>query len=427
MSGIVGIFSKKKYKNIFPNLYSALYALQHRGQETMGISLLAHEKLSEIKGEGDISKNIKFDNISKLAGNVGLAHVKYPFAGDDSSLLPMPWLFYPKANPRKNLIAIDGKFVSDTSAEEIVEKLNSHNIDEIREFIANLKGAYSIIVVNEKRMIAIRDPYGIKTLSVGIKDDDYIVASESCAIESIDGELKHDLKPGEIFIVDDDGEESYYSKEYSDAPCIFEFVYTARPDSYINGVSVYDARIKMGEILYREHPVDADIVVGSPDSGMISALGFSEASGIRYEKAIVRNRYIGRTFILPTDSMRRKGIKIKLNPIRHLIKDKRVVLVDDSIVRGNTIKRVIEILKESGAKEVHIRIASPEVIKEESFTFDIPTKDHLISNNKSLEEIREIIGADSLGFISLDGLREACGNKVYYENCFDGFNPLERI
>ncbi|MDY3006677.1 amidophosphoribosyltransferase [Anaerococcus porci] len=393
----------------------------------MGISLLAHEKLSEIKGEGDISKNIKFDNISTLAGNVGLGYIKYPFSGDDSSLLPMPWLFYPRDNTRKNLIAIDGKFITDISVEEIVEKLNNHNIDQIRDFVSNLKGAYSIIVINEKRMIAIRDPYGIKTLSVGIKEDDYIVASETCTIESIDGKLIHDLKPGEIFIVDDYGEESYFAKEYSNAPCIFEFVYTARPDSYINSVSVYDARIKMGEILYREHPVDADIVVGSPDSGMISALGFSQASGIRYEKAIVRNRYIGRTFILPTDSMRKKGIKIKLNPIRHLIKGKRVVLVDDSIVRGNTIKRVIEILKESGAKEVHIRIASPQVIKEETLTFDIPRKDHLISNNRSLDEIREIIGADSLGFISLDGLREACGNKVYYENCFDGFNPLERI
>ena len=427
MSGIVGIFSKKKYKNIFPNLYSALYALQHRGQETMGISLLSHERLSEIKGDGDISKNIKFDNISTLAGNVGLGHVKYPFADDNSSLLPMPWLFYPIDNPMKNLIAIDGKFISDVSAEDVVNVLNSYNIDQIIDFISNLKGAYSIIVVNEKRMIAIRDPYGIKSLCVGKKGDEFIATSESCAIDSIDGEFLHDLKPGEIYIVDDNGEESYYAKQYSDAPCIFEMVYTARPDSFINGVNVYDARIKMGKILYEEHPVEADIVVGSPDSGLISAIGFSQASGIKYENAIVRNRYIGRTFILPTDKMRRQGIKIKLNPIKNLIKDKRVVLVDDSIVRGNTIKRVIEILKDSGAKEVHIRIASPQVIKKETFTFDIPTEDHLISNNRTTEEVRKIIGADSLGFISLEGLRRACGNKTYYENCFNGYNPLERI
>lgn len=427
MSGIVGIYSKKKYKNIFPSLYSALYALQHRGQESMGLSLLSHEKLSEIKGDGDIAKNISLDNISTLAGNIGLGHVRYSFAEDDSSLLPMPWLFYPENENRKNLIAIDGKFIDNISPEEIINKLNSNNIDEIINFVENLKGAYSILVVNEKRMIAIRDPYGIKNLCVGKKDDDFIVASETCAIESIDGEVLHELKPGEIYIVDDQGEESYFAKEISNSPCIFEFVYTARPDSCINGISVYDSRIKMGEILYKEHPVDADIVVGSPDSGLISALGFSRASKIKYERAILRNRYINRTFILPTNSMRKKGIKIKLNPIKHLIEGKRIVLIDDSIVRGNTIKRVIEILRESGAKEVHIRVASPQVIKEENFTFDVADKDHLISNNRSVEEVRKIIGADSLGFISLEGLRKACGNKTYYENCFNGNNPLERI
>lgn len=426
MSGIVGIFSKKKYKNIFPDLYAGLYAIQHRGQEAMGISLLAHEKLSEIRGEGEIANNISFDNISTLAGNVGLGHVKYRFEEDDKTLLPMPWLFYPKNSNCKNLIAIDGKFLDETRPEEVVNKLNSSNIDEIIDFVNNLKGVYSILVVSEHRMIAIRDSYGIKNLCVGKKDDSFIVASESCVIESIDGEFSHELRPGEIYIVDDEGEESYFAKEKSNAPCIFEFVYTARPDSSINGVSVYDARIKMGEILYKEHPVDADIVVGSPDSGLISAVGFSRASNIKYERAIVRNRYINRTFILPTDSMRKKGIKIKLNPIKHLIEGKRIVLVDDSIVRGNTIKRVIEILRESGAKEVHIRIASPQVIKEEEFTFDVPDKDHLISNNRSVEEVKDMIGADSLGFISLEGLREACGNKTYYENCFDGYNPLER-
>ncbi len=426
MSGIIGIFSKKKYKNIFPDLYAGLFAIQHRGQEAMGISLLAHEKLSEIRGDGEIANNISLDNISTLAGNVGLGHVKYRFVEDDKSLLPMPWLFYPKNSNCKNLIAIDGKFIDGISPEEIVNKLNSNNIDEIIEFINNLKGAYSIIVVSEERMIAIRDPYGIKNLCVGEKEDSYIVASESCAIESIGGKFSHELKAGEIYIVDDEGDKSYFAKEISNSPCIFEFVYTARPDSSINGVSVYDARIKMGEILYKEHPVDADIVVGSPDSGLISAVGFARASKIKYERAIVRNRYINRTFILPTDSMRKKGIKIKLNPIKHLIEGKRIVLVDDSIVRGNTIKRVIEILRESGAKEVHIRIASPQVIKEEEFTFDVPDKDHLISNNRSVEEVRDMIGADSLGFISLEGLRKACGNKTYYENCFDGYNPLER-
>lgn len=423
MSGIFGAISLKKNINVFPTIYSGLYALQHRGQESMGVSLLDNEKLSEIRGKGKIADNIKFDNIGTLEGYVGVGHIKYPFNGEDKSLLPMPWLFYTNDKTKKLLISIDGVFLSDLDMDEIVENLNK-DIEEVKNFVSNLRGAYSIIMISENKMVVIRDPYGIKPICVGKKKDIILASSESCGIDAVDGEFYRDLEPGEIYIVEDNKEKSYYAKNYGCNTCIFEMVYTARPDSIIDNVSVYDSRINMGEILFEEHPVDADIVVGSPDSGMIAALGFSRASGIKYEKAIVRNRYIGRTFILPNENMIRKGIKIKLVPIKHLINGKRVVLVDDSIVRGNTIKRVIEILKESGASEIHIRIASPQVINSESLTFDVPSEDRLISHGRSVEEVRRIIGADSLGFISIEGLRRACGNKEYYEQCFGGNNPI---
>lgn len=424
MSGIFGVFSSKKNVNVFPTIYSGLFALQHRGQDAMGVSLLENDKLSEVKGKGLVTDNIKFDNINRLEGYVGLSHVRYPFSDDDKTLLPMPWVFYPGTEGEKALISIDGKFINKVEAEEISEVLN-RSMDDIIEFISYLKGAYSILFAKEDKMIAIRDPYGIKPLVIGHKGCETIVSTESCAIEANGGQVDHFLQAGEIVVIDKNGYKSYFAKERAYCPCIFEMVYTARPDSIIDGVSVYDARLKMGEILYRENPVKADIVVGSPDSGLIAAIGFAKASGIEYENAIVRNKYIGRTFILPTDDMRKKDIKIKLNPIKNFLKGKDVVLVDDSIVRGNTIKRVIEILKDSGVNKIHIRIASPPVINSGSLTFDIPKEEELISHDRSIEEVRKLIGADSLGYISLEGLREACGNKNYYEKCFGGNDPFK--
>ena len=424
MSGIFGVFSNKKNVNVFPTIYSGLFALQHRGQDAMGVSLLENDKLSEVKGKGLVTDNIKFDNINRLEGYVGISHVRYPFADDDKALLPMPWVFYPGTEGEKALISIDGKFINNVEAEEIAEVLN-RDMADIIDFISYLNGAYSILFAKEDKMIAIRDPYGIKPLVIGHKDSQTIVSTESCGIEAVGGEVDHFLKPGEIIVIDKNGSKSYFAKSGGYSPCIFEMVYTARPDSIIDGVSVYEARLKMGEILSREHPVEADIVVGSPDSGLIAALGFARASGIQYENAIVRNKYIGRTFILPTDDMRKKDIKIKLNPIKKFLKGKDVVLVDDSIVRGNTIKRVIEILKDSGVNKIHIRIASPPGINSGSLTFDIPKEEELISHNRTIEEVRSLIGADSLGFISLEGLREACGNKNYYEKCFGGNDPFK--
>ena len=424
MSGIFGVFATKKYLNIFPPLYSGLFALQHRGQESMGISLLADGKLSLVNGKGLISDNIKYDNIRMLEGRVGLGHVRYPFEFDRRELLPMPWLFHPGDGTSKTLIAMDGKFFNGVELEDVAEEIHSRTDEELIEYVNQLDGAYAMIFVQEERMVVIRDPKGVKPIAVGIHDEFVAASSESCALNAVGASVK-ELKPGEIFIVDEDGPRSIFANEKTNTPCIFEFVYTARPDSVIGGVSVYDARMKMGEILYEEHPVEADIVVGSPDSGLISALGFSRASGIPNENAIVRNRYIGRTFILPTENMRRKGIQIKLSPIKSLLKDKDIVLVDDSIVRGNTMRRVVEILRESGAKSIHIRIASPPVIKGEQTTFDIPSEDKLLARGKTVEEIRELIGCDSLGFISLEGLRRACGNKPYYERCFGGIDTLE--
>lgn len=423
MSAIFGVFSQRKNKNVFLRIYAGLYALQHRGQEAMGICLIENEKISEIKGRGLVSDNIKHDNKNSIGGYAGIGHVKYEYSDDDITTLPMPWQYYPDGKDQV-IIAVDGKFLDDRDVEEIVGVLNGP-IEKIPEYILNLKGAYSIIFAKKDMMIAIRDPHGIKPLSMGKVDSEIIFSTETCGITGSDAEVVRDLQPGEIVVVTKDEVKSLRAGNFTATPCVFDFVYTARPDSFINGTSVYRSRIKMGMELFEEAPVEADIVVGSPDSGMISALGFARASGISYEKAIVRNRYIGRTFILPSDEMRKKGVKMKLSPIRSLIDGKRVVLVDDSIVRGNTIKHVIEILKDSGAKEIHVRIASPPVIRSESLTFDVPSPEKLIANGKTVEDIREYIGADSLAYLSLDGLNKACGNGKFYERCFGGYDPFE--
>lgn len=423
MSAIIGVFSKKKNRNVIQRIYTGLFALQHRGQDAMGICLIENDKISEVKGNGVISDNISQENVGKLSGYVGIGHVKYLYQDDDPSLLPMPWLFYPNEKDQV-LIAVDGKFLDDRDPEEIAEVLNGP-IEKIPEYILNLKGAYTILFAKKDMMIAIRDPHGIKPLSMGMCGDEVIFSSESCGITGSYGQFLKELSPGEIVVVTKDETKYLKAGDFKETPCIFDYVYIARPDSNIGGVSVYDARIKMGEELFRESPVEADIVVGSPDSGMISALGFSRASGIKYEKAIVRNRYVGRTFIFPNDDMRKRGVRMKLSPIKSLIEGKRVVLVDDSIVRGNTITHVIETLKESGAKEIHVRIVSPPVIKSESLTFDVPRAEKLIANGRTVEEIREMIGATSLSFLSLEGLKRACGGGEFYERCFGGYDPFK--
>lgn len=423
MSGLIGVYSRDGKLNVFPHLYYGLHALQHRGQAEMGISLFKDKKINEIKGKGLISDNITDENVASISGDKGLAHCKYAFKDDDVNSKTMPIIYDIDGEA---MIIIDGKIINeDFEMRELVTKLKNRE-KGLSKYISNLEGAYSVIYMDNEKMIAFRDVYGIKPLSIGSTEEFIVVASETCAIDTINAKNVHPLRPGEIYIVDQYGESSHFAKEKDHALCLFELVYIARDDSYIDELSVYKARYNMGTALAKEHPVDADIVIGAPDSGMIAALGYAKESGIPYQKGIVRNRYIGRTFINPSADMRNFSVHLKLSAIKQNIRGKNVILVDDSIVRGTTIKRTVDILKKAGAKSIHIRISSPPVIENENLSIDIPDKSDLIAANNTIEEMEKMLGCDSLRFLSIEGIREACGNRNFYEKYFGGYNPLEQ-
>lgn len=279
--------------------------------------------------------------------------------------------------------------------------------------------------MDEDKLTVVRDPWGIKSFFLGKYNDSYVVASETCAIDAIGAEYLRDIAPGEIVTINKYGLNSKFVERRDEKSCIFEFVYLSRQDSYINGKSIYDARSNMGRRLAEESPVNGDVVIGAPDSGTIAALGFSHESGIQYREGILKNRYVGRTFILPDQRMRDKSVKIKLNPLKKNLKGKRVILVDDSIVRGTTIKSTVAMIKDAGATEVHVRIACPPVTTSCDLCVDTPSEDKLIGANHTVEETREIIGADSLAYLSLDGLVYACSGNGFCKNCFDGKYPIE--
>ncbi|MDO5017932.1 MAG: amidophosphoribosyltransferase [Lagierella massiliensis] len=423
MSGLIGVYSRDEKLNVFPHLYYGLHALQHRGQAEMGISLYKDKKINEIKGKGLISDNITDENVSSISGSRGLAHCKYAFKDDDVNSKTMPLIYDIDGEA---MIIIDGKIINeDFEMKELVKTLKDRK-PGLSKYVSNLEGAYSVIYMDNDKMIAFRDNYGIKPLSIGKTEEFVVAASETCAIDTIGAKNVHPLRPGEIYMVDKFGEASHFAKEKDHALCLFELVYIARDDSYIDELSVYKARYNMGTTLAKEHPVDADIVIGAPDSGMIAALGYSKESKVPYQKGIVRNRYIGRTFINPSADMRNFNVHLKLSAIRQNVRGKNVILVDDSIVRGTTIKRTVDILKKAGAKSIHIRISSPPVIENENLSIDIPDKSDLIAANYTIEEMEEMLGCDSLRFLSLEGIREACGNRNFYEKYFGGYNPLEQ-
>lgn len=423
LSGILGIFSKDFEKNISTQLYMGLYGLQHRGQASMGLSTMDKEKIYQMKGRGLISEQIANGKINKLKGYCGLGHVKYAFSKEAKNHAPMPWSYH--VDDKIAMIAIDGNILNeDFTVKELIEKIDG-GMEDLQEYIGNLRGAFTILYLDQEKMVGIRDPFGIKSLAYDKSGNFHYFSSESCAIHIMGSGNTSFLEPGEIRVVDKDGAKSYPSKDYGRNLCLFELVYIARADSVIDGIEVYDARYEMGRMLSQEYPVDADIVVGAPDSGMIAALGYAVGSGIPYQKGIIKNNYIPRTFILPDEKMRQKMIQLKLSVIESNIKNREIILVDDSIVRGTTIRKTIEILKNAGAKKVHVRIASPPVVEEENLSIDIPEKSQLIAYGHSKEEVGQMIGSDSLEYLSLAGLRKACGGGDFYEKYFGGNYPLE--
>jgi amidophosphoribosyltransferase len=439
--GIIGIHSKSR-QAIARDVYFGLFALQHRGQESAGIAVsVPDNKVAYYKNMGLVSEVFGEDELMLLPNsNAAIGHVRYSTSGSSNVINAQPIVFYGRygrmalahngniincAQIKQELIDKGQIFQSSTDSEVIATLINDLAIESveqgIRDACKRLIGAFALVVLAGDMLFAVRDSYGFRPLIMGEKDGQTIFASESCALDAIEAQAVRDINPGEIVAVRPDGEVvSSYFNGSDKKPCIFEYVYLARSDSVMDGVSVYDARYQCGKMLANLYNIKADIVAGVPDSALVSARGYSEVSGLPYVDALSKNRYIGRTFIQPVQSQRESSVKIKLNAFRTNIKGKSLVLIDDSIVRGTTSKKIISLLRQSGAREVHMLVASPVVAWPCFFGVDMTTKEQLIGGSLSEDEICKIIGADSLHYLPLDMLIQACGGGNFCTGCFDG-------
>ena len=446
--GVVGIFNPDD-NNSASLLFYGLYALQHRGQESAGIASNDGERSYHLKNMGLVLDIFDDEILSQLVGHISIGHVRtgtadtggvedaQPFViqtGDTSISMVHNGNIINAPELRKELEEEGEIFTSSTDSEVIIKLLakykNDNILGSIQKTMDLMEGAYSLIVMTENELIGIRDPYALRPLCLGKLDGGYVLASESCAVNAMGADLVRDLEPGEILIITKEGiSSSYHNKKKKKASCIFEYVYFARPDSTIDGANVYEARKNAGIILAREHPIEADIVVAVPDSSIPVALGYSEELGIPYVEGLFKSKYVGRTFIEPDQPSRERTLKLKLTTLWRNVKGKKVVLVDDSIVRGNTSKRIVSALKRAGAGEVHVRISSPPISYSCYYGIDTPDREQLLGATKSVEEIRELIGADSLAYLSLDGLIESVGLKRedFCTACFSGDYPHNPI
>jgi len=423
--GVVAIASRN---NVAESLYISLMALQHRGQEAAGIALY-NGKIETYKGLGLVEEAFRKFDLKELKGNVGIGHTYYSVK-ISSPENAQPTLLHTSAGDiaiahngiivnsselKEELMKSGHSFMYGSEEEAIVyllaDYLKEKSIQKATKLLMKkINGSYSFTFMLNERTFGLRDAHGIKPLCIGKIDNGYIITSESVAIDALGGEFIRDVEPGELIEITADAYKSYkLINERYKAHCFFEYVYFARADSFIDGIEVYKVREKLGEILAREHPVDADYVIPIPDSGRAHAYGYSKASGIPLAEGLMKNRYIARTFILPTQKIREKLVQLKLNPVKSIVNGKRIVIVDDSIVRGTTMRKIVSLLRRYGAKQVHVRIASPPIIAPCYFGIDMTTREQLIASGRSIEEIREEIGADSLGYISIDGLVEAMG------------------
>ncbi len=449
--GVFGMYDLDG-EDVASSIYYGLFALQHRGQESCGIAVSDTDgpkgKVLAQKGMGLVNEVFDAEGLEKLKGNIGVGHVRYSTAGASSSQNIQPLVLnYVKgtlmlahngnlvnAKELREEMEYTGAIFQTTIDTEVIayliarERLATPTAEEaVKKAMMKLKGAYSIIISSPRKLIGARDPHGFRPLVIGKRDNSYILASETCALDAVDAEFVRDVKPGEIVMLDADGiqsDESLCSEK--PARCIFEYIYFARPDSYVDGVSVYNSRIMAGKILAQMHPAEADIVVGVPESGNVAAMGFALESGIQYGTAFMKNSYVGRTFIKPKQSARESSVKIKLNVLKEVVRGKRVVMVDDSIVRGTTSERIVRMLKAAGATEVHVRISSPPFLNPCYFGTDVPSCDQLIAYNNTVDEVCKKIGADSLGYLDGERLHELIGgDKNYCDACFSGRYPVK--
>ena len=447
--GFFGIFSDGTIPPAYA-CYNGLLALQHRGQESCGIAVTDDGVIDYHKNMGLVTEVFNNSILDSLPGQMGISHVRYSTAGgsvlENAQPLVMRYVKGTLAVAHNgnltNAVEIrrelerTGAIFQTTIDSEVIcyviarERLKCHSVEEaVAAAMQKIKGAYSLLVMSPRKLIAARDPHGFRPLCIGKYNNSYVFASESAALDACGAEFVRDVEPGEIVVADGDGIRSIKPDfgEKKKSLCIFEYIYFARSDSFIDGVSVYESRKQAGRILAREFPVEADMVIGVPESGIDAAIGYSEESGIPYEKAIVKNGYIGRTFIKPTQSDRMKSVRIKLNPIADMVRGKRVVMIDDSIVRGTTIDRIVTMLREAGAKEVHMRISSPPFMWPCYYGTDIPSRGELIACNHTIEEITKLSGADSLGYLPVECLSEMLNykNVDFCDGCFTGKYPAD--
>lgn len=447
--GVFAIYDPTGKINCAETAYHALYALQHRGQESCGIAVCGEDGGFEfVRDVGYVHDALSRDSVSRLCGNKAIGHVRYSTTEEGKDCHPQPLV----SKYRKGTLAIANNggllnrkelteeleesgaiFHTDTSAEIICylaarERARNHSMEEALSCVMKkIKGAYSLVIMTPRKVIAARDPHGIRPLCIGEKDGAYVTASESVALDAIGARFLRDVEPGEIVVFGSEGMTSFSANCGEEkGMCVFEYIFFARPDSVIEGQSVYEARKIAGRILAKKYPCEADIVMGVPDSGLYAAVGYAEEAKIPYEYGLIKNRYVHRTLLQPSQEERAKLMPVSLNVLENSVRGKRIVLVDDSVVRGDTMKSIVSMLKEAGAKEVHLRVTAPMFLHRCYFGTDIPEESELIAHGKTTDDIREILGVDSLGFIEADDLKNILPNRSggFCTGCFTGNYPV---
>ena len=450
--GVFGIYDFDG-GNVASSVYYGLLALQHRGQESCGIAVGDTDgprKVTTHKGMGLVNEVFTPEILENMHGDIGVGHTRYSTAGSSTRENAQPLVLnYIKgtlavahngnlinAPQLRRELEYSGAIFQTTIDSEVIayhiarERVNSASVEEAVSHAMNkIQGAYSLVVMSPRKLVGARDPYGFRPLCIGKRDNTYILASESCALQTIGAEFIRDVEPGEIVSISPKygivSDKSHCLPKKKAARCIFEYIYFARPDSHIDGVSVYGSRIEAGKYLAMDSPVDADLVVGVPESGNAAALGYSLQSGIPYGTAFVKNSYIGRTFIKPKQSNRESSVQVKLSVLKEAVAGKRIIMIDDSIVRGTTSDRIVKMLRDAGATEVHMRVSSPPFLYPCYFGTDVPAREQLIAYNRTVEDIRQVIGADSLAYLKLERLSDMVGGLPYCSGCFTGKYPLD--
>ena len=441
--GVVGVYGHPEAANL---VYLGLYALQHRGQESAGIVASTHSKMRLEVGMGLVADVFDPIRILKLPGPLAIGHNRYSTAGKSELVNAQPCMINYAAGSlalahngnlvnaqtiRKELGGKGAIFQSTNDSEVIVHLMAQSKaetfLDRAAEALKQVSGAYSLVLMTKTELLAARDPHGFRPLCLGKLDGSYIVASETCVMDLIEAEFIREIEPGELILINDQGIQSFFPFNKAETKhCVFEHIYFARPDSFMFGEHVYTARKNMGRAMAQESPADVDIVVPVPDSGVVSAMGFAEESGIPFEMGLIRNHYVGRTFIEPQSQIRHFGVKLKLNAVKKIIAGKRVAIIDDSIVRGTTARKIVKMLRDAGAKEIHLRISAPPILHSCFYGIDTPTKEELIAHTHNLEETRQYLAADSLAYLSLEKMMEVLenGKKKFCSACFDGNYPV---